>query len=93
MVLEINNFLFLYLCKGSEDNCCEVVAVVCDVGGWVVLGLDFYIVFIMGEFEECFKIFDVVDFLLECILNVFLCCLLNFFEFCGMVLIVEFVDF
>lgn len=92
-MLEINNFLFLYLRKGSEDNCCEVVVVVCDVGGWVVLGLDFYIVFIMGEFEECFKIFDVVDFSLECILNVFSRRLLNFFEFCGMVLIVEFVDF
>lgn len=93
MALEINNFLFLYLRKGSEDNCREVVVAVRDVGGWVVLGSDFYIAFIMGEFEECFKIFDAVDFSLERILNVFSRRLLNFFEFRGMVSIAEFVDF
>lgn len=93
MALEINNFLFLHLRKGSEDNCCAVAAAVRDAGGWVALGLDFYTAFTMGEFEECFKIFDAVDFLLERILNVFLRCLLNFFEFCGMALIAEFADF
>lgn len=93
VVLEINNFLFVLLCVGSEDNCWVIVVVVCDVGGWVVLGLDFYIVFIFGEFIECCKIFDVVDFLEERIFNVFLCCLFNFFELWGMLVILEFVDF
>lgn len=63
VVLELNNLLFIYLCKGSEMNCCVIVEVVRDVGGWLVLGLDFYIVYLLGIFEYCECIIVEVNFL------------------------------
>ena len=84
VALEINNSSFLHSRKGSEDNCREVAAAVRDAGGWVALGSDSHTAFTMGEFEECLKILDAVDFPPERILNVSPRRLLNFLESRGM---------
>ncbi|XNM67352.1 PHP domain-containing protein [Escherichia coli] len=47
---------------GSEDNCRAVAAAVRDAGGWVALGSDSHTAFTLGEFSECRKILDAVDF-------------------------------
>lgn len=78
--------------KGSEDNCRAVAAAVRDAGGWVALGSDSHTAFTMGEFEECLKILDAVDFPPERILNVSPRRLLNFLESRGMAPIAEFAD-
>ena len=88
VALEINNSSFLHSRKGSEDNCLAVR----DAGGWVALGSDSHTAFTMGEFEECLKILDAVDFPPERILNVSPRRLLNFLESRGMAPIAEFAD-
>ncbi|KNZ06196.1 hydrolase [Escherichia coli] len=92
VALEINNSSFLHSRKGSEDNCRAVAAAVRDAGGWVALGSDSHTAFTMGEFEECLKILDAVDFPPERILNVSPRRLLNFLESRGMAPIAEFAD-
>ncbi len=92
VALEINNSSFLHSRKGSEDNCHAVAAAVRDAGGWVALGSDSHTAFTMGEFEECLKILDAVDFPPERILNVSPRRLLNFLESRGMAPIAEFAD-
>lgn len=69
-----------------------VAAAVRDAGGWVALGSDSHTAFTMGEFEECLKILDAVDFPPERILNVSPRRLLNFLESRGMAPIAEFAD-
>ncbi len=61
-------------------------------GGWVALGSDSHTAFTLGEFTECRKILDAVDFPEERILNVSPCRLLNFLESRGMPAIPEFAD-
>ena len=92
VALEINNSSFLHSRKGSEDNCRAVAAAVRDAGGWVALGSDSHTAFTLGEFEECLKILDAVDFPPERILNVSPRRLLNFLESRGMAPIAEFAD-
>jgi putative hydrolase len=65
---------------GSEDNCRAIAAAVRDAGGWVALGSDSHTAFTLGEFTECRKILDAVDFPEERILNVSPRRLLNFLE-------------
>ena len=77
---------------GSEDNCRAIAAAVRDAGGWVALGSDSHTAFTLGEFTECRKILDAVDFPEERILNVSPRRLLNFLESRGMPAIPEFAD-
>lgn len=91
VALEINNSSFLHSRKGSEDNCREVAAAVRDAGGCGIrLGFSHRVYH--GEFEECLKILDAVDFPPERILNVSPRRLLNFLESRGMAPIAEFAD-
>ncbi len=63
-----------------------------DAGGWVALGSDSHTAFTLGEFSECRKILDAVDFPEERILNVTPRRLLNFLESRGMPAIPEFAE-
>ncbi|CBG87865.1 phosphatase [Citrobacter rodentium] len=92
VALEINNSSFLHSRKGSEANCRAVAAAVRDAGGWVALGSDSHTAFTMGDFSECRKILDDVDFPEDRILNVTPARLLNFLESRGMAPIPEFAD-
>ena len=92
MALEINNSSFLHSRKGSEDNCRAVAAAVRDAGGWVALGSDSHTAFTLGEFAECRKILDEVDFPEERVLNVSPGRLLRFLESRGMAPIPEFAE-
>lgn len=92
MALEINNSSFLSSRIGSEDNCRAIAAAVRDAGGWVALGSDSHTAFTLGEFTECRKILDAVNFPEERILNVSPRRLLNFLESRGMPAIAEFAD-
>lgn len=69
-----------------------IAAAVRDAGGWVALGSDSHTAFTLGEFTECRKILDAVDFPEERILNVSPRRLLNFLESRGMPAIPEFAD-
>ncbi|QMI04823.1 phosphatase [Citrobacter sp. RHB25-C09] len=92
VALEINNSSFLHSRKGSEANCRAVAAAVRDAGGWVALGSDSHTAFTMGDFSECRKILDAVNFPEERILNVTPKRLLNFLEMRGMAPIPEFAE-
>ncbi|HHJ4502027.1 TPA: phosphatase, partial [Raoultella ornithinolytica] len=92
VALEINNSSFVSSRVGSEDNCRAVAAAVRDAGGWVALGSDSHTAFTLGEFKECRKILDDVNFPEERILNVSPRRLLNFLESRGMPAIPEFAD-
>ena len=92
VALEINNSSFVSPRVGSEDNCRAVAAAVRDAGGWVALGSDSHTAFTLGEFKECRKILDDVNFPEERILNVSPRRLLNFLESRGMPAIPEFAD-
>lgn len=92
VALEINNSSFVSSRIGSEDNCRAVAAAVRDAGGWVALGSDSHTAFTLGEFSECRKILDAVDFPEERILNVTPRRLLNFLESRGMPAIPEFAE-
>lgn len=92
VALEINNSSFLHSRKGSEANCRAVAAAVRDAGGWVALGSDSHTAFTMGDFSECRKILDAVNFPEERILNVTPKRLLNFLEMRGMAPIPEFTE-
>ena len=92
VALEINNSSFISSRVGSEDNCRAIAAAVRDAGGWVALGSDSHTAFTLGEFTECRKILDAVDFPEERILNVSPRRLLNFLESRGMPAIPEFAD-
>ncbi len=92
VALEINNSSFVSSRVGSEDNCRAIAAAVRDAGGWVALGSDSHTAFTLGEFTECRKILDAVDFPEERILNVSPRRLLNFLESRGMPAIPEFAD-
>ncbi|MFH7097463.1 phosphatase, partial [Klebsiella pneumoniae] len=70
VALELNNSSFVSSRVGSEDNCRAIAAAVRDAGGWVALGSDSHTAFTLGEFTECRKILDAVDFPEERILNV-----------------------
>ncbi|POP41939.1 phosphatase [Superficieibacter electus] len=93
VALEINNSSFVHSRKGSENNCRAIAAAVRDAGGWVALGSDSHTAFTLGDFSECRKILDEVDFPEERILNVTPRRLLNFLESHGMTPIPEFADF
>ena len=92
VALEINNSSFVSSRVGSEDNCRAIAAAVRDAGGWVALGSDSHTAFTLGEFTECRKILDAVDFPEDRILNVSPRRLLNFLESRGMPAIPEFAD-
>lgn len=92
VALEINNSSFVSSRVGSEDNCRAIAAAVRDAGGWVALGSDSHTAFTLGEFTECRKILDAVDFPEERILNVSPRRLLDFLESRGMPAIPEFAD-
>ena len=93
VALEINNSSFVSSCVGSEQNCQAIAAAVRDAGGWLALGSDSHTAFTLGEFTECQKILDAVDFPQDRILNVTPRRFLNFLESRGMPSIPEFADF
>lgn len=93
VALEINNSSFVSSRVGSEQNCQAIAAAVRDAGGWLALGSDSHTAFTLGEFTECQKILDAVDFPQERILNVTPRRFLNFLESRGMPSIPEFADF
>ncbi|WBU47723.1 phosphatase [Kosakonia pseudosacchari] len=90
VALEINNSSFIHSRKGSEANCRAVAAAVRDAGGWVALGSDSHTAFTLGDFSECRKVLDDVDFPEDRILNVSPRRLLDFLESRGMPPITEF---
>lgn len=92
VALEINNSSFLHSRKGSEANCRAIAAAVRDAGGWVALGSDSHTAFSLGDFTECRKVLDDVDFPEDRILNVSPRRLLNFLESRGMPPIDEFTE-
>lgn len=92
VALEINNSSFLHSRKGSEENCRAVAAAVRDAGGWVALGSDSHTAFMLGDFTECRKILDAVNFPEDRILNVSPKRLLGFLESRGMEPVPEFAD-
>ena len=92
VALEINNSSFLHSRKGSEANCRAIAAAVRDAGGWVALGSDSHTAFSLGDFTECRKVLDDVDFPEDRILNVSPRRLLNFLESRGMPPIDEFAE-
>ncbi|MBW6351710.1 hypothetical protein KZ939_35075, partial [Pseudomonas aeruginosa] len=92
VVLEINYPSVVSPTVGSEHNCRANAAAVRDAGVWVALGSDSHTAFTLGEFTECRKILDAVDFPEERILNVSPCRLLNFIEARGMQAVPEFAD-
>lgn len=93
VALEINNSSFVSSRVGSEHNCQAIAAAVRDAGGWLALGSDSHTAFTLGEFTECQKILDAVDFPQDRILNVTPRRFLNFLESRGMPSIPEFADF
>jgi putative hydrolase len=70
VALEINNSSFVHSRKGSEANCREVAAAVRDAGGMVALGSDSHTAFTLGDFSECLKVLNDVNFPEAQILNV-----------------------
>ena len=93
VALEINNSSFVSSRVGSESNCRAIAAAVRDAGGWLALGSDSHTAFTLGEFTECQKILDAVEFPAERILNVTPRRFLNFLESRGMAPIPEFAEF
>lgn len=93
VALEINNSSFVSSRVGSEQNCQAIAAAARDAGGWLALGSDSHTAFTLGEFTECQKILDAVDFPQDRILNVTPRRFLNFLESRGMPSIPEFADF
>ena len=93
VALEINNSSFVSSRVGSEQNCQAIAAAVRDAGGWLALGSDSHTAFTLGEFTECQKILDAVDFPQERILNVTPRRFLNYLESRGMPSIPEFAEF
>nr|WP_318382085.1 phosphatase [uncultured Enterobacter sp.] len=93
VALEINNSSFIHSRKGSEANCRAIAAAVRDAGGWVALGSDSHTAFSLGDFTECRKVLDDVNFPEDRILNVTPRRLLSFLESRGMPPITEFADF
>lgn len=93
VALEINNSSFVHSRKGSEENCRAIAAAVRDAGGWVALGSDSHTAFSLGDFTECRKVLDDVNFPEDRILNVTPRRLLNFLESRGMPPIAEFAEF
>ena len=93
VALEINNSSFVSSRVGSEHNCQAIAAAVRDAGGWLALGSDSHTAFTLGEFTECQKILDAVDFPQERILNVTPRRFLNYLESRGMPSIPEFAEF
>jgi len=93
VALEINNSSFIHSRKGSEANCRAIAAAVRDAGGWVALGSDSHTAFSLGDFTECRKVLDDVNFPEDRILNVSPRRLLNFLESRGMPPIPEFAEF
>jgi len=92
VALEINNSSFIHSRKGSEANCRAIAAAVRDAGGWVALGSDSHTAFSLGDFTECRKVLDDVNFPEERILNVSPRRLLGFLESRGMPPIAEFAE-
>jgi len=93
VALEINNSSFVHSRKGSEANCRAVAAAVRDAGGMVALGSDSHTAFTLGDFNECRKILDEVDFPEDQILNVTPRRMLDFLASRGMEPIPEFAEF
>jgi len=93
VALEINNSSFIHSRKGSEANCRAVAAAVKEAGGYVALGSDSHTAFTLGDFSECRKVLDDVDFPEDRILNVTPRRMLDFLESRGMAPITEFAEF
>ena len=92
VALEINNSSFVHSRKGSEANCREVAAAVRDAGGMVALGSDSHTAFTLGDFGECMKVLQDVNFPEAQILNVTPRRMLDFLESRGMTPVDEFAD-
>jgi putative hydrolase len=90
VALELNNSSFTHSRKGSGANCRAIAAAVRDAGGWLSLGSDSHTAFTLGDFDECRKILDEVEFPQDRILNVSPRRLLDFLESHGMAPIEEF---
>ncbi|MCE0799780.1 phosphatase [Buttiauxella sp. A2-C1_F] len=90
VALELNNSSFTHSRKGSGPNCRAIAAAVRDAGGWLSLGSDSHTAFTLGDFDECRKILDEVEFPEDRILNVSVARMLGFLEARGMAPIEEF---
>lgn len=90
VALELNNSSFTHSRKGSGPNCRAIAAAVRDAGGWLSLGSDSHTAFTLGDFDECRKILDEVEFPEDRILNVSVARMLGFLEARGMAPIKEF---
>lgn len=80
VALELNNSSFTHSRSGSGPNCRAIAEAVRDAGGWLALGSDSHTAFTLGEFSECRKILDEVEFPEDRILNVSPRRLLNFLQ-------------
>lgn len=90
VALELNNSSFTHSRIGSEANCRAIAAAVRDAGGWISLGSDSHTAFTLGDFDQCRRVIDAVEFPEERILNVSPRRLLDFLESHGMEPIAEF---
>ncbi len=93
VALELNNSSFTHSRKGSGPNCRAIAEAVRDAGGWLALGSDSHSAFTLGDFTECRKILDEVNFPEERILNVSPRRLLDFLESRGRAPIPELASF
>lgn len=84
VALELNNSSFSHSRKGSEPNCRAIAEAVRDAGGWLALGSDSHTAFTLGDFSECRRILDEVNFPEDRILNVSPRRLLDFLASRGM---------
>lgn len=80
VALELNNSSFTHSRAGSGPNCRAIAQAVRDAGGWLALGSDSHTAFTLGDFAQCRKILDEVDFPEDRILNVSPRRLLSFLE-------------
>ncbi|CPR20745.1 phosphatase [Brenneria goodwinii] len=90
VALELNNSSFTHSRKGSEPNCRAIAEAVRDAGGWLSLGSDSHIAFSLGNFTQCERILQEVNFPQERILNVTPRRILDFLEQRGKPAIAEF---
>lgn len=90
VALELNNSSFTHSRIGSGPNCRAIAEAVRDAGGWLALGSDSHTAFTLGDFTECRKILDEINFPAERVLNVSPQRLLRFLEVRGMAPVAEF---
>lgn len=90
VALEINNSSFIFSRNGSENNCKRIAIAVKNFGGYLAFGSDSHNAFNIGNFNNCIRIVNEVNFPKEKILNFTPRHCLNFLEMHGLKKIKEF---